>query len=102
MRGERPAARQLAQHEPAPVERDAERVQAGGDLVLLDAQGVGQLLDGHRVGREEQQRLQLALELHHATARRPALRAPAAGGASARTVIGPNASSWSQSASPRL
>ena len=96
MRRERPAARQLAQHDPAALERDRQRAQPGGDLVLLDAQRVGQLLDRHGVGSEEQQRLQVSLELHHATS-------PTAGTLeSARTVIGPNDSAWSQSASPLL
>ena len=78
---------------PRPVERGGQRAQPGRDLVLLDAQRVGELLDRDRVGREEQQRLELALQVHQATA---------GTAESARTVIGPNDSPCSQSASPRL
>ena len=106
VRAERPAAGELAQHEPATVERDRQRAQPRGDLVLLDAQRVGELLDRDRVGREEQQRLELSLEVHqrHRCPRSHARhRLRSAGAArSARTVIGPNDSSCSQSASPRL
>ena len=79
---ERPAAADLAQHDPAAVERERERVQARADLVLLDAQGVRELLGRHGVRREEEQRLELALDAHATAA---AIEPPV----SARTVIGP-------------
>ncbi len=94
MRRERPAAADLPQHDAAAVERQRQRVQARAHLVLLDAQRVGELLDRHRVGGEEEQRLELALD--HATA--AAIPPPDSG----RTVIGPNGSSCSHAASPRL
>jgi multidrug resistance efflux pump len=90
MRGERPAAGELAQHDAAALEHGSQRAQAGLDLVLVDPQRVRELVDRHGVGSEEQQRLELALD--HATARID----------SARTVTAPNDSFCSQSASPLL
>ena len=91
MRGQRPAARELAQHAAAAVERRRERAQAGLDLFLGDPQRVGELVDRDRIGGEEEQRLELALD--HATA--------SSDRRSARTVTGPNDSSCCQSASQR-
>ena len=68
MRGERPAAGDLAQDDAAAVERLAELGETVAHRVLARLQGVGQLVERDRLGREEEQRLDLAGEPAHATA----------------------------------
>ena len=91
MRGEREAAGHAAQHEPAAVEVGLELLRGLRDRLLRGLQRVGELLDRHRVGREEQQRLEPGGERHAAASAR-----------SAWTVISPNGSACSHAASPRL
>ena len=95
MRGERPAAGQLAQHDAAPAEAVLELAQRLDDVLLLGLQRVGQLVDRHRVGREEEQRLDQPREPGHDASL-------SAAAWEALTMISPNGSSCSHSASPRL
>ena len=94
MRGQRPTAGHLAQHDAAAFERAGQLVHCGLNRALARLQRVRQLLERDRLGREEEKRLDLARERAHATAL--PLRA------SARIVIGPNGSGCSHAASPRL
>ena len=93
MRGQRPTAGHLAQHDAAAFECAGQLVHCGLDRALARLQRVRQLLERDRLGREEEKRLDLARERAHATA------LPCA---SARIVIGPNGSGCSHAASPRL
>src|SRR5918993_823390 len=90
-----PAADDLAQDDAAAVEREGEGMEPGADVVLLHAQGVGELVGRDRVRGEEEQRLELAFQAHATAA---AMEPPL----SARTVMGPKGTSCSHAASPRL
>ena len=59
VRGEREAAGDPPQHEAAALEVGLELLGRLGDRLLPGLQRVGELLDGDRVGREEEQRLEL-------------------------------------------
>ena len=96
--GQREAARHLAQHHPAKalgvvLAQPRDRLH---DLALRDLGGLGQALGGHRLGREEQQRLDGAGQVVHEATSTPAVAA------AGTTVIGPNGTSCSQRASPAL
>ena len=97
MGGQRVAAGDLAHHQAAALVVVV-LAQVGHrlvDLVLLDLGGGGQVLQRDRLGREEEQGLDGALQGVHAT------RSPA-GLARPSIVISPNGSGWSQVASPCL
>ena len=67
VRGERVAAGDLAQDHPALRQRRAEQVERPVDLRLGRLAGLGELGRAHRLGREEQQRLDDLLERAHPT-----------------------------------
>ena len=89
MAGEGVAPSQLPQNESAPLELVvlAQPLQSGNNLVQLCAGGISERLTLHRLGGEEQQRLERPFELQaHAE-----ILSPLA--SSARTVTSPNGSS---------
>src|SRR6202042_58447 len=106
MAGEGVAAGQLADHESAPlvVVVLAQALERSHDLVQLSSAGVGQRRGRDRIGAEEQQRLERALQIGghavslsaaarpSATARRWARLGRRLGAASASTVISANGS----------
>ena len=96
---ERPAASDLAQLQAAAAGREVllELIERLLDLVWLDGAGVGEIRRGHRLRRQEEQRLECADKLAHAD-----ILASRSDGAAGVIVISPNGSSWSQTASPCL
>src|ERR1700704_1603741 len=109
MAREHVAAGELAQHEPAPLELVvlAQALDRRDDLVKLASGGIGKRLGADRLGAEEQQRLDRALELGAGGGEsRPghpvAESLPAGGAGIASIVISPNGSPWLHVASPCL
>src|SRR4051794_41887729 len=86
MRGERPAAGNLAQHDAPTVQRLRQFGDRLLDGFLARLHGIRELVHRDGLRRQEQQRLDLAGEGAH----------------DARTVIGPNGTSCSHAASPFL
>src|SRR2546423_12533993 len=97
MAGQRPAPGQLTQHQAPALELVvlAQTLQRGDHLVELGPGGLGQRVGAHRLGTEEQQRLECGLQgqTHATWASRAWAAGPAASGAA--MVISPNGSSRS-------
>ena len=97
--GQREAARELAQHEPALAGRvgRAQLLQRLGQLLGVAFGRRGQVVGAHRLAGEEEQRLERAGQrAHDAAASRPGTWAMVL------IAMSPNGSSWRQVASPCL